>query len=91
MIGIFFFSNLNLSRQRNNQKYKEKGKRSSRKSGRKNEQKTALLPEPHENVCVLGTEIQVNERFMEKLWINYLKKSVVERGCKKTTLRKMWV
>lgn len=76
---VFFYSN--LSSERNGEKHKEKGKRSSGKRRRKNEHKAALLPKPHENVRVHGTETHVNERLMEKFWMEMFEKSAVESVC----------
>lgn len=75
----FFYSN--LSSERNGEKHKEKGKRSSGKRRRKNEHKAALLPKPHENVCFHGTETHVNQRLMEKFWMEIFEKSAVESVC----------
>lgn len=57
---------------------KKKGKRSSGKRRRKSEHKAALLPKPHENVCFHGTETHVNQRLMEKFWMEIFEKSAVE-------------
>lgn len=76
---VFFYSN--LSSERNGEKHKEKGKRGSEKRTRKNEHKAALLPKPHENVCFHGTETHVNQRLMEKFWMEIFEKRVVESVC----------
>ena len=78
LFGIFsFFFYSNLSSERNGEKHKEKGKRSSGKRRRKNEHRAALLLKPHENGWDRGTETHVNERLMEKFWMEIFEKSAV--------------